>query len=83
MYLGGIDVDPSGAEDFRMLTNVRRTVREPPPMTTRAYAAENKLRAASEAGAVPVHGPYRVKWIGAGVWAGIADELPSELEGKD
>ena len=29
------------------------------------------------------HGPYRVKWIGAGVWAGITDELPAELEGKD
>lgn len=30
-----------------------------------------------------VYGPYRVKWIGTGVWAGITDELPAEIEGKD
>lgn len=35
------------------------------------------------AGDGQVYGPYRVKWIGAGVWAGITDELPGELEGKD
>lgn len=28
-------------------------------------------------------GPYRVKWMGPGVWAGIPVELPPELEGRD
>jgi hypothetical protein len=30
-----------------------------------------------------VYGPYLVKWIGPGVWAGIPDELPAELEGSE
>lgn len=28
------------------------------------------------------YGPYDVAWMGAGVWAGLPDELPPELVGK-
>lgn len=28
------------------------------------------------------YGPYSVRWIGPSVWAGISEELPPELEGK-
>lgn len=37
---------------------------------------------AAEAAQPVVHGPYDVAFIGAGVWAGIPDELPPELVGK-
>ena len=46
----------------------------PPPASGYVGAEEQDLAA---------YGPYRVRWMGPGVWAGIPDEFPAELEGRD
>lgn len=50
-----------------------------------AYAAirdEFDRRATPRPGTT-AYGPYRVKWMGPGIWAGLPDELPAHLEGCD
>lgn len=69
------------APSYREWTDAARSYRATAKEIRERAALSPPTSAAEPVG--PKHGPYRVKWLGAGVWAGINEELPAELEGKD
>jgi hypothetical protein len=83
IYNGEDDIDEEVYDGDQMKEYARAAVLADRQRYVNTPSADVDIDRQQRAGDGQVYGPYRVKWIGAGVWAGITDELPGELEGKD